>query len=231
MEHLRIKLSEVRAWIDARDPDTSVDRLRSLSRLDDIEVRRRVASNSHSPPDVLRLLATDVDGSVRANVGLNPASPQDLLSEVASDTSLDVMFSTAELFTLHEDVLRVLVGHTNPFVQAQARRGLAGLRLENMLKTLSVVRADRPSHRLGRILMASGLLRKGELERLLPAVDTWKLPLGQVLVRASILNAETVYQALCCQSKLQQGRRRMQDVVEILETRRSMRRDCTDGNT
>lgn len=231
MEHLRTTLNEVRAWIDARDTGTPVERLRILSLFDDIEVRRRVAINSFTPVDVLRRLAIDSNGSVRANVGLNPATPRDLLYEIASDTSLDTILSTADLFALHEDVLQVLASHSNPFVQRQARRELAGLKLERLLQSRSITPVLRSKHPLGRILMASGLLTKGELDRFLPAAAAWKLPLGQVLVRASGISPETVCQALYWQSKMEEGGRSLKDVVEILELRRSMGRDGTYGDT
>lgn len=82
--------------LEARDPDTSPDRLRELTRLsgdrgahdsDSGWCREFVAGNPSAPAEVLAELAEDQDDVMcRRNVASNPSTPASVLERLAEDT-------------------------------------------------------------------------------------------------------------------------------------------------
>jgi hypothetical protein len=68
-----------RRVLEARDLNTSADRLRALAADEVRPVRLWVARNPLTPPDALGALARDEDSSVRWNALLHPETPDDAL--------------------------------------------------------------------------------------------------------------------------------------------------------
>lgn len=71
----------------SRDPSTSLERLVSLSRDGDWEVRAGVASNPATPEALLRKLAVDRDEGVRSYTARNANTPADVLDTLSHDSS------------------------------------------------------------------------------------------------------------------------------------------------
>ena len=76
--------------LEARNPETSAERLRTLAGDEVRPVRLWVARNPHTPPDVLDALIRDEDSSVLWNALLHPKTPDAALRwlserETASD--------------------------------------------------------------------------------------------------------------------------------------------------
>ena len=66
----------------ARNPNTPVELLRTLSTDSDEIVRRMVASNPATPPDTLRQLASDNEWPVLYEVAMNSNTPSDVLTDL-----------------------------------------------------------------------------------------------------------------------------------------------------
>ncbi|MBR7833800.1 hypothetical protein KDL01_11020 [Actinospica durhamensis] len=77
------RLSGYRRVLEARSPQTSVDRLRVLATDEVRPVRLWTARNPATPADALDRLARDCDASVRWNALVNPLLPDEALSWMA----------------------------------------------------------------------------------------------------------------------------------------------------
>ena len=76
------------------------DILRSLSKEDDIEIRKSVAIHQNCPEDALKRLYRDYQ-AVRLLVVLNPKCPNDILYKAVGDQ--DDMIRSAAQFTLNRN--------------------------------------------------------------------------------------------------------------------------------
>ncbi len=74
----------------AADTDTPPETLRVLATHEHWEVRSEVADNPNAPPETLQALAEDEHEWVRSGVACNRNTPTDVLQTLAGDESLDV---------------------------------------------------------------------------------------------------------------------------------------------
>lgn len=108
-------------YIRAGQLETSVEELWMLA-IDDIDnVRRRVAENCKSPPELLASLAEDENAEVRVAVAENPQTPAVLLQRLAVDGHADVRYSIAENPNMPEEILVLLCDDDNPYVSHRAQ--------------------------------------------------------------------------------------------------------------
>jgi hypothetical protein len=80
---------DVRRYV-ASNPHTPAETLSALATDEDANVRYRIASNAHTPVETLSALATDAHYDVRCCVAKNPQTPAEVLATLATDAYADV---------------------------------------------------------------------------------------------------------------------------------------------
>jgi hypothetical protein len=117
-----------------------------LSRLaeDDCEsIRRSVAENPRTPPEMLKRLSSDPGIEVRLAVAENPNTQPEVLSILAEDHAVDVRFGVAENPHMPEDILLKLAQDENPYIRCRA------------LKTVQMLAPDAQSRLTFQLLQNS----------------------------------------------------------------------------
>jgi hypothetical protein len=117
-----------REYIKAGALDTPARELRELAKSAIVAIRRRVAENEITPPDVLQLLSRDPKPEVRIAVGLSLFAPADIVARLIRDEHDDVRHWLASAGYLPLELLEELALDANPYVAARALRTLDRLR-------------------------------------------------------------------------------------------------------
>lgn len=105
------QLAGYRRVLEARNPETPVDRLRALAADAIRPVRVWTGLNPHTPPDALELLAHDEDDYVRRIAILHPNAPEAALRHIAELETLKFGsrdFLDREMIAHHPNVSRAL---------------------------------------------------------------------------------------------------------------------------
>jgi hypothetical protein len=89
MDNFWAKYLGVEEEAEAENPDTPVDRLRTLATHGNNDVRRGVAINPSTPVDVLRAFVDKNDERVLDRVAMNTSAPPDLLEQIYNRYVLD----------------------------------------------------------------------------------------------------------------------------------------------
>ncbi len=84
-----------------------------------VQVRRVVAANPNTPPEVLRSLADDKDADVRRAVAFNSATPSDALAELVG-RSIDLALLVAMNPDAPIEILNILAADIEPLVRLVA---------------------------------------------------------------------------------------------------------------
>ncbi len=96
-------------WVLEDDPDTlaeeSAETLVELATDEDWYIRRAVALNPHTPPDILVRLAGDEDADVRRGAAENPHTPLDTLAVLVSDNDHSVRKAVAHNERISREML------------------------------------------------------------------------------------------------------------------------------
>jgi hypothetical protein len=104
------------------------------------DLRRAVAGNANTPPDVLGQLSHDADASVREAAARNPQITGDILKNLARSQSSEVRANVAANQNTPVNILMGLAGDAEPFVRA----GVAGNR-NTLPTTLTTLGHDKQS--------------------------------------------------------------------------------------
>jgi hypothetical protein len=88
--------------------ESKVQRLRVLAAHENPKIRESVASNAHTPDDVMATLAKDADEGVRACVARNEAASCDILRSLVDDESERVRGFLAVNYFVPEDAMERL---------------------------------------------------------------------------------------------------------------------------
>lgn len=104
------------------DREASAELLRRLSTFKDDEIRKSVASNNNTPPDVLEQLCQDEHSGIRNRAIRNQSLPLQMLEKLSKDKNVEVRAKVAynkstpiEMFiALSEDSSIVALGKSNP---------------------------------------------------------------------------------------------------------------------
>ena len=102
----------------------SAEVLRTLSRDEDVELRRDVAANLSTPVEVLRALSGDRDEWVRRYVVRNPSTSVEVLRALSGDESEWVRRDVAANLSTPAEVLRALSGDEREGVRRTAKEML-----------------------------------------------------------------------------------------------------------
>jgi hypothetical protein len=100
--------------------DSKLRRLRILATHQNPKIRESVASNHHTPDDVMAVLATDEDEGVRACVARNESASCDILRALADDESERVRGFLAVNFFVPDDAMRRLAEDPSETVRSLA---------------------------------------------------------------------------------------------------------------
>lgn len=97
---------------------SKLHRLRVLADHVNPKIRESVASNSHTPRDLVERLSRDTDAGVRGCVARNEATPCDVLRALAHDRDETVRGWVAVNFFVPDDVMRELADDPSETVRA-----------------------------------------------------------------------------------------------------------------
>lgn len=100
--------------------ESKVRRLRILATHENPKIREAVASNHHTPDDVMAQLAADADEGVRACVARNESASCDILRSLAADESERVRGFLAVNYFVPEDAMERLASDPSETVRALA---------------------------------------------------------------------------------------------------------------
>jgi hypothetical protein len=101
--------------------DTKIARLRLLATNANPKIRESVASNSHTPEDVMLRLSRDEDAGVRGCVAKNESTSCDILRSMAADESEIVRGWLAVNFFVPADVMEALADDPSETVRSLVR--------------------------------------------------------------------------------------------------------------
>lgn len=88
---------------------------------------RKLAEDSSTPAEALRLLAIDTDNEVRCAVADHKNTPIDALWLLKNDTDADVRYALAENHNVMLELLETLTEDDNPYVASRAARTIRRL--------------------------------------------------------------------------------------------------------
>lgn len=117
----------------SRDPEE----LRDLSFSDCDPIRRRVAANPATPPEVLEWLAVDWHPPVRAALAENPRTSKEILSKLVKDKDREVRLAFAKELAFRpyeiKGLLEVLARDSEKDIREKAKEALASLKADNVV--------------------------------------------------------------------------------------------------
>lgn len=112
-------------YVLAGSTDTSPEKLRGLAEHFCDNIRRRVAENPATPPELLWNLAHDASHDVRVAAGCNPAANELVLNLLLRDSDIVVRHGLAQSIDTPRAVLEVLASDDNGWVCGEALKSLA----------------------------------------------------------------------------------------------------------
>lgn len=188
----------------------------SLSKHRNPAVRRRLAENPCTSPEVLTVLATDENSEVRAALVWNSAVHVDVLERLCRDEDVNVRLSLTENHRLQEKLLVLLAEDDNPYVQHHAKRALELVALEAPSTDEFFCAQNGEESLLGELIVASGILNELLMHAFIEVAKEKKLPLGHVLIHNGGLSKSIVTQALRLQCSVCEGDKLFDDAVAEL---------------
>ncbi|MFA7337700.1 MAG: hypothetical protein WC028_13010 [Candidatus Obscuribacterales bacterium] len=193
------------SYIVAGSENESQESLSLLSKHGNPAVRRRLAENPCTPPEILEMLGTDEATEVRAALAWNIAVHFNVLERLCRDEDVNVRLALTENHNLPEELLVLLANDENPYVQHHAKRSLEVVAFEAQLTSESFCAQVGTEARLGELMVAAGMLNEQSMHAFVELAKEKKLPLGHVLILAGGLPRSIVARALGVQCRVREG--------------------------